>query len=275
MRSAGADPVLLSPRRAPGLSLGRTLSALGTLFWLTLRQQVQGRRLLVLMALFTLPTIIAVVVRTRSTASERELVLIFTLLPHALVPLAALLYATAMIQDEVEDQTLTYLLVRPLPRWALYVTKLLATMLLTVLLTAVFTLITYLAVFWGETMPARVLQTPLLLGLSVIAYCAVFGCLSLFVRQALTAGIAYIIFLEGLLANFDLPFRKLTIVYYFRVLATRWLDLDVKAWALRIDEAPAAGSAVLILLVVSLVAAGLGAYRFANREFRMKTPEGS
>ena len=40
-------------------------------------------------------------------------------------------------------------------------------------------------------------------------------------------------FLEGLLANFDLPFRKLTIVYYFRILATRWLGLDVRAWMIR------------------------------------------
>ena len=41
-------------------------------------------------------------------------------IPHALAPLAALLYSAGIIQDEVEDQTLTYLLLRPLPRWALY-----------------------------------------------------------------------------------------------------------------------------------------------------------
>ena len=44
----------------------------------------------------------------------------FNLIPHALAPLAALFYAAGIIQDEVEEQTLTYLLLRPLPRWALY-----------------------------------------------------------------------------------------------------------------------------------------------------------
>ncbi len=59
------------------------------------------------------------------------------------MPLAALLYATGIIQDEVEEQTLTYLLLRPLPRWALYLVKLLATLLVTAALTAVFTAATF------------------------------------------------------------------------------------------------------------------------------------
>ena len=71
--------------------------------------------------------------RRESPASCRNLqfAFVFNLIPHALVPLAALLYATGIIQDEVEEQTLTYLLLRPLPRWALYLIKLLATMLMT------------------------------------------------------------------------------------------------------------------------------------------------
>ena len=53
--------------------------------------------------------------------------MLFMLMPHTLVPLTALLYATGMIHDEIEEQTLTYLLVRPLPKWGIYLTKLLAT----------------------------------------------------------------------------------------------------------------------------------------------------
>ena len=46
--------------------------------------------------------------------------LVFNLLPHGLAPLTALLYAAGVISDEVEEQTLTYLLMRSVPRWALY-----------------------------------------------------------------------------------------------------------------------------------------------------------
>src|SRR5205807_933689 len=93
------------------LRRGPNLAALGTLFRLTLRQHVRGRRLLVLAAIFLLPTVVAVLARSVTPPSERAPLLfnlIFTLIPHALVPLMALLYAAGMIRDEVEDQTLTY-----------------------------------------------------------------------------------------------------------------------------------------------------------------------
>src|SRR5438552_14315964 len=110
------------------------LSALAALFVLTLRQQTRGLRLIVLCLLFALAAGLPVLIRSLAPPlpelpAKLELVLVFYLIPHALVPLTALLYAAGMIQDEIEEQTLTYLLMRPLPRWALYVTKYLATLL--------------------------------------------------------------------------------------------------------------------------------------------------
>jgi ABC-2 type transport system permease protein len=266
---------VLAPRRRAAVSPRRILSALGVLFWLTLRQHVRGRRLLVLSAMFALPILIALIAPRSAGGKNLEMVLIFNLLPQALVPLAALLYASGMIQDEIEEQTLTYLLVRPLPRWALYVTKLLATLVVTIVLTSFFTMATYLAIYWGSVLPARVLQTPVLMALAVVAYCSVFGCISLFARHTLVAGLAYIILLEGLLANLDMDARMLTVIYYFRTLSERWFDVHVPNWSIHLDKAPAAGTCVLVLLSVSVVAAAAAALRFATREFRMKTPEGS
>src|SRR5437660_9997763 len=116
---------------APPRSRAFPLSALGTLFWLTLRQQARGRRLIVLGVLFLVPTVVAVLVRALEANVNIDLLefaLVFNLIPHALVPLVAFLYSAGMIHDEVEEQTLTSLLVRPLPKWALYVTTLMATL---------------------------------------------------------------------------------------------------------------------------------------------------
>jgi len=113
---------------APAVVLSRhpNLGALASLFVFTLRQHVRGRRLLVLSLLFSLPSVLAAVVclttRRSPPTDEIQFGLIFNLIPHALAPLAALLYSAGIIQDEVEEQTLTYLLLRPLPRWALYIT---------------------------------------------------------------------------------------------------------------------------------------------------------
>ena len=139
MTNVAADAVVLSRRP--------NLGALATLFVLTLRQHVRGRRLLVLSLLFALPSVLAAVVNLASrfppAAESLQFAFVFNLIPHALAPLAALLYATGIIQDEVEEQTLTYLLLRPLPRWALYLIKLLATLLMISVLTAVFTAATF------------------------------------------------------------------------------------------------------------------------------------
>src|SRR5262249_8351577 len=133
-------------------SYGREISALAALFVLTVRQHTHGRRMLVLGLLYALPCGLAILLRSLSSPAPAEILefaLVFNLLPHGLAPLTALLYAAGVIQDEVEEQTLTYLLVRTLPRWALYVTKLLATWCVTTLLVAVATLALYVAIYWG------------------------------------------------------------------------------------------------------------------------------
>jgi ABC-2 type transport system permease protein len=283
MKSVIADapaPVVDVPVRH-----GFDLSALAALFVLTLRQHLRGRRLLILSLLFLLPSVLAAVTRFTRHApppDHLEFVLILNLLPHALATLTALLYAAGIIQDEVEEQTLTYLLLRPLPRWALYVTKLAVTMVVTSVLTGVFTVLAYGVIYWntaelwGDVLPGRALKTVALLALAQMGYCSLFGTLSLFTRRSLLVGLGYIVAIEGVLANFESVVRHLTVMYYFRVLAVRWLgppDNDV--WSINLETAPSAGTCVLTLLGASAVFTLLGAVLMMRREFRMKTPEGS
>jgi ABC-2 type transport system permease protein len=286
MKSVLPEPAANGAAAAPArLRSGFDPRALEALFWLALRQHVRGRRLALLAFLFALPAALAVLVRFAApfppTADHLETTLIFLLIPHGLAPLAALLYASGMIQDEVEEQTLTYLLIRPLPRWAIYVVKLAATVLVTAALVAVFTFVTYAAVyagrdgFWGGNVPGRAARAAGLLALAEVGYCALFGCLSLFARRSLVAGIAYIVLLEGVIANIDFVVRRGTVMYYFRVLAERWLDLKVADWSIDLTKAPSAAECVWTLLGASLVATALAAAVFAVREFRVKTPEGS
>jgi ABC-2 type transport system permease protein len=262
------------------------LRALAALFVLTLRQHIRGRRLLVLSLLFLLPGVLAAVVnlaaRIKPPTEELQFAFIFNLIPHALAPLAALLYAAGIVQDEVEEQTLTYLLIRPLPRWALYLIKLLATVLITSVLTAAFTAITYAVIALTAGRPAAspwsepALKTAVLLTLVQVGYCGLFGLLGVLMRRSLLVGVAYIVFFEGILASLDTVVRRLTVMYYFRVLVLRWLaPASGKEWAIDLATAPQARTCVLALLGAGLVMALATALLFAAREFRMKTPEGN
>ncbi|MBI1917383.1 MAG: ABC transporter permease [Planctomycetes bacterium] len=259
--------------------------ALATLFRLTLRQHLHGLRLPLICSLFALGAVTAFLMRLAATTPlevrDLELHVVLTLLPLALAPLAALLYASGMIRDEIDDRTLTYLLMRPLPRGAVYVTKLVATYLLTALLSGLFAVLTLVVVywgqpgFWGEILPGRALQLVLLLALMLVAYCSLFGLLGLFTRSALVAGIAYIILIEGMLGGIDFAVRLATVMYYFRVLAVRWLDLRKGAWGINLAEAPGTVACVLTLLIVGVVATLLGAKKFSASEFGVKAPERS
>lgn len=287
----------------PNVPIRRGLmpSALVALFILSLRQNVRGRRLLVLSLLFLLPVVLAIVFKFVSyppPPGVLEFVLIFNLIPHALAPLTALLYAAGAIQDEVEEQTLTYLLIRPLPRWALYLTRLVAAWLTTAVLTGLFTTLALAVIYWntpdlwGGVLPRRAAAVAGVMALAQAGYCSLFGFIGLYTRRALIAGLAYIIVIEGMLSNIDAMVRRLTVTYYFRVLSLHWLapsgsrewssgeatvtrmPLWSEQWSLDLTTAPSADECLLTLLIASSLFALLGAIMMRQREFRMKTAEG-
>ncbi len=271
------------------LSRFPSLRALAALLVLALRQQVRGWRLAVLGLLFMLPGALAVIVYLATPLSARgsipaevlEFTFLFNLIPHALAPLAALLCAGGIVRDEVEEQTLTYVLLRPLPRTAIYAVKLLAALLASALLTSFFTVATLLliALMSGESpgggLLAQGVKMAAVFSLAQVAYCGLFALLALFMRRALLMGVVYIILFEGLLASFDTIARRMTVMYYFRVLVLRWLGpASGGAWKFDLNGAPSSAACVLILLGAGLALTILGSLLFAAREFRMKTPEG-
>jgi ABC-2 type transport system permease protein len=283
---------LAPPASAPPLrrSYSGELSACAALFGLTLRQYTHGRRLLVVALLYALPVGLAVLLRSLPNPAPPdilEVALIFHLLPHGLAPFTALLYAAGIVQDEVEEQTLTYLLMRSVPRRALYVTKLLPTLCLTALLVAVAAVALYAASFWGtpefgEVMTTRAPRAAAVMALAQVGYCTLFGLLGLITRRPLIAGVAYIVVVEGVLANLNFVGRTLTVVYYVRTLIVRWLpfpqetlERKLKEWDLDLTTAPSVRRCLVALLGAGVAVAALSALEFARREFRMKTPEGS
>jgi ABC-2 type transport system permease protein len=275
--------------------------ALATLYTLTLRQHLHGRRWLLLGLLFLLPAALAIVIRLTarwSPSIQIEFRLPFMFMPQAILPLVALIYSSGIIGDEVEDQTITYLLVRPIPKWALYVVKLAATITTTVLLTIIFTAITYAAIYAGSGVPAadvlsRCAKAAAVHSLAMLAYCCLFGLMALALKRILIAGVIYIATIEGLFANIPFGIRWITVIYYTRLLAHRWMgftvplpdgridDLSAETWQLYESADPFVlphpnnATAVAILAIASLVCVLAGAWICARREFRVKTPEGA
>jgi ABC-2 type transport system permease protein len=260
------------------------LTALLTVVRITVARQSRGGRLLVLALLFSLPIVMAILTRRFAEpyhADQAEQILIFGLVFQVLIPLTALVFASGMVQDDVEEQTLTYLLVRPIPRWMIYFCKLLATFLVALARGVIFTIAALALIYWEDpalwttVIPGRALLISALLTLSLFAYVAIFGFLSLWVRRTLAVGAIYIVVFEGVLANIDFVFRYATVMFFIRVLSVRWLDLPGTDWSIDPTVAPASSTCLITLLLTGAVFAILGAVTFTLREFRVKTPEGN
>jgi ABC-2 type transport system permease protein len=282
------------------------MGSLATLFGLTLRQYVHGKRWVAMAALFLVPAGLATLIRTTEPEAP-PLVLEFALammfIPQLVLPLTALIYASGMMQDEQEEQTITYLLIRPLPKWAIYVVKWLATVTTTVALTAVFTALTFAAIYAGAGstgiadpeaagLMKRCLVTIGVHALAVTTYCSLFGLLGLVLKRTLVVGIVYTVVVEGLLANMPFGIRLMTVIYYTRIIAYRTLsyelsvperniaeDLAGEAWQLGVRSDPnllahpATSTCIAVLLVASFVCTLLAAWICSQREFHVKTPE--
>jgi ABC-2 type transport system permease protein len=275
------------------------MGACWSLYTLTLRQHLHGRRWMALALLFLLPGGIATLVRaTGEPVPGRflEFLLIWVLIPQALLPLVALLYASGIVQDEQEEQTITYLLIRPIPKWLIYSVKMAATWTTAVLLVIALTILTFLANYSASdieiaSVSYRCLMASVILSLAVIAYCSLFGLMSLLTKRILVVGVLYTAIVEGLLATLPLSVRMVTIVYYTRLIAYQTLDFvviwpggrkdDVAAAAWSIDTStdpellsyPQISTCVLTLLFASVAFTTFAAWLCSRREFHVKTPE--
>src|SRR5260370_17123603 len=278
---------------------GLGLTPLAALYMLTLRQHMHGRRWLVLGVLFLTPGLLALIVRLTAPdvpALGEEFMFAFMLIPQALLPLLALLYASGIIQDEQEEQTFTYILIRPIGKWAIYVVKMLATLTTTVALSTVFTALTYLVIYTGtdagaEDVALRCLKAAGVHALAVTAYCCLFGLMSLLTRWTLVLGFLYAALFEGLLANLPFALPLLTIIYYPLFIAYRSLEFIVplprggkddiadEAWQLEVKkhpdllDHPSLTTCLTVLLVASLVCTVLGALLCWPRAFHVQNPE--
>ncbi len=275
-----------------------SLSSLWTLYTLTLRQHLHGKRWMVIAVLMFLATALALLLRFTAhnvPGMALEFILVFMFIPQALLPLLALIYATGIIQDEQEEQTITYLLIRPIPKPALYTVKLLATLTTAIFLTFLLTTLTYAAIYIGapaqnQNIPLRCLEACSLHALAVTAYCCLFGFIGLLTKRSLIAGILYIAVVEGLFANLAFGIRLITVIYYTRLIAYRLMQFQIPtpfgtqdyaadAWQLDIlndpnlQNHPRTETCLIVLVTASAIFVILAAFRCARREFHVKTPE--
>ena len=171
---------------------------MSTLYRLFLRSQLVRGRIIGLGSLGLLAVLLGFAVGTADGADAQDSAELIAEYGLALfVPVAVLVFASAVLGDPNEDGTLVYLWLRPVARWHMAVAAFAAT--LTICLPLIVVPMAASAALAGDT--ELVVATIASCGIATVAYAGVFTWLGLRVKRALVWGLAYILIWEGFVAR--------------------------------------------------------------------------
>jgi len=257
----------------------QALNALWLLFLAQLRALLLSKRFLVCCLLALGPVAAAALVRYIA-ASEGDGVPAFevgwVLIVQGTVPLLALVLGSAVVAEEIEDRTLTYLFTRPVPRAVVLLGRWLATLLLTELLILGCAVATF-AILEGGAVPGSPWALPpgmdrALIRVALIGglvYSALFSTAGALVKHPMIAGIGYAFVVEGFVANLPGQNPGLTVQFHLKShlagagpgFAERMRHLTSHQELLPPDEA------LRGLWILLLVALALGCLAISRRQY--------
>jgi ABC-2 type transport system permease protein len=224
------------PTQPPGF-----LFASLRVFDLSLGEMLWSRRTVFMALVVGLPVFIAVVVRVffelgapamRINNASVTGPTVFGLMMWALfvnfcVPILGAFYGTALIADEVEDKTITYLFTRPIPRSAVVMGKYLAYLVCTI-----FVVLPAVVVIWllivpmGGSLGAGFIDlvTDLgLLALGLAVYGALFALVGTVFKRPLLFGLVFIFGWENLVMALPGYLKRFSVAFYLRGLVPHTL----------------------------------------------------
>ncbi len=188
---------------------------------LLLRNQATRGRVAALVAI----GIVGIVVGAVTTASSaldpavQGTRFVHTFALSLLVPVVALVFGAGALGDLVEDRSLVYLWLPPVPRWVVALAAWCATLLVCAPLTVGMATITAAATGGGTDLIVGTLWSTTL---GLIAYSGLFTALGLRFRRALVWGFAYLLIWENFVAQAGAGAARLSILSYTGSLLSAW-----------------------------------------------------
>lgn len=223
-------------------------AAVGLTYRLVIAQLITRGRLI---ALATVGVVVAVVAATVGASDsvddplEAAVRVIADLGFTTLVPIVALVFASASLGDARDDGTLVYLWLRPMDRWPVVVGAWLASITVSLPLTIVPLGAAAILVDGGGSLIGA---TVLAAVVGVLAYSALFVLAGLLLRNSIVWGLGYILIWEGIVAAFGDFAARLALRGYTRSIITSRTGVDLELGDLSL------GLAVTVPLIVAAVA---------------------
>src|SRR5258706_4414707 len=237
-------------------------------FDLSLGQMLWSRRSVFLAVLLGGPVVLAalIAVLTRTSLGAFRIngapvdgatifgMIIWLLYIRFIVPVLGVFYGTALIADEVEDKTITYLFTRPIPRRAVLLGKSFAYLACTVLLVLPSVMLVFFLIVptgggsIGAAFPSLLADLGMLV-VGLASYGAVFALVGTRLKRPLVVGLVFAFGWEPAVLLFPGYLKRLTVAYYMQALVTHDMPQDSAVSVLLqiFHEVPSVWTSLLVL----------------------------
>lgn len=229
-----------------------------TLARLAFKQFMSGRRVLLMVVLAAIPVLLALLTNAGS-AEPKEILDDFsdmyqTLIVGVLLPIVALILGTSVFGAEVDDGTITYVLGKPVARWRIVLTRIVAAGTATAAVLVPATALAGVVGLRGVDAPGVVAACTAAAAIGGFLYAALFVAFSLSTRRALVAGLAYIAVWEGSLSNTFGGSRALSVRQYVISFAEWMAGKPGEIINARLDPGVALGMAAAVAVLATFYA---------------------
>ncbi len=229
-----------------------------TIYKLSLTQMLRPKRLLILLFIASIPVALSVVTAifppdTEDLVSFRDNFLMGPMVISAVLPIVTVVLGTASLGHEIEDQTMTYLFLKPVSRWGIILPKFLATITVAGVVVIGSGVLTTVIVPEGSLTTSVAAAVGLAVG--VLAYTSIFTWAGLMTSHALAVGLVYVFVWEAAIVGFLQGVRWLSIRHYTEATIHGFDDIQFAGdtATLSLSEAlTAAGIVVALFLTLTL-----------------------
>jgi len=189
------------------------------------------------------------------TSSQVFGTLMSTAVIHFLVVFVTLFYGTALISEEYDGKTLTYLFSRPIPKPSIMLGKFLALTWISVMLVLPTVVLSYLVLYLRSDMGpffqdiGTLAKDMGIIFLALLAYGSFFSLLGAWFKHSILAGLVYAFGWEGIVSYLPGLTRKLTITHYIQSIFPH--DDTASAIAMMIGKRTETWESILTLILLT------------------------
>lgn len=226
---------------------------MGPVLRLSIRQITGVRRLLIVLLLASLPVVLTLVLRLTSSEgggdnSDYVNGVVNALIVGVVLPIVMISFSTSVFGNDLEDRTLSFIMLTPAARWKIALSKLVVPILIGTPFVVVSGAASIYLGLGGDVGSAIAVSAGLLVG--VVAYASVFTWSGLITTRALAFAIVYVFLWEGVMSALVPGVKYLSISAYALSVMYRLSDGPLEAVADQTIEMPAALTGACVVAVV-------------------------